>query len=139
MEFKPKIIALICRWCASAAADLAGVSRLEYPSNVVPIRVPCSGRIDMQHIISAFENGADGVLIGGCHIPADCHYISGNFKALKRVAMMKKLLSETGVDPRRLRLEWISAAEGARFADVIREFTEEIKKLGPLERTGGEK
>ena len=136
MSWEPKIVAFICRWCASAAADLAGVSRLEYPPNIVPIRVPCSGKVDMQYVIAAFESGADGVLIGGCHIPSDCHYVSGNFKALKRVAILRRYLQEIGIEPERLRLEWISAAEGQKFANVAKEFVEEIRKLGPLK--GGE-
>lgn len=132
MGWEPKIVAFVCRWCASAAADLAGVSRLEYPPNIIPIRVPCSGKVDMQYVIAAFEEGADGVLIGGCHIPSDCHYVSGNFKAMKRVSLMKRYLKEIGIEPERLRLEWISAAEGQKFARVAREFVEEIRRLGPL-------
>ncbi len=131
-EFEPRIVAFLCRWCAYAGADLAGVSRLEYPPNVIPILVPCSGRVDPQYILLAFKNGADGVLIGGCHTPNDCHYVSGNYKALKRYALLKKYLEQIGINPARVRLEWISATEGQKFARVIREFTEELKKLGPL-------
>jgi len=131
-NFEPKIVAFLCRWCAYAGADLAGVSRLEYPPNVVPILVPCSGRVDPQFILLAFKNGADGVLIGGCHTPNDCHYVAGNYKALKRYALLKKYLEQLGINSKRLRLEWISATEGIKFSRVVSEFTQEIKKLGPL-------
>ncbi len=131
-SWEPKIIAFLCKYCASAGADLAGVSRFKYPANILPITVPCSGSIDMQFVVRAFEMGADGVLIGGCHTPSDCHFLRGNFKALKRVALMKKMLEQIGIDPRRLRLEWISATEGKKFAEVAKEFVEEIRKLGPL-------
>ncbi|OYT61087.1 methyl-viologen-reducing hydrogenase subunit delta [Thermoplasmatales archaeon ex4484_30] len=130
MSFEPKIVAFLCNWCSYAGADLAGVSRLKYPPNVVPIRVMCSGRVDPEFILHALKKGADGVLIGGCH-PGDCHYVSGNYRTRKRVTLMKKLLEEIGINPRRLRLEWISASEGDKFARVMTEFTEEIKKLGP--------
>lgn len=130
MSFEPKIVAFLCNWCAYAGADMAGTSRLKYPANVVPIRVMCSGRVDPEFVLDAFEKGADGVFIGGCH-PGDCHYVSGNYRTRKRVAMMKQLLSEMGINPARLRLEWVSATEGKKFATVIEEFVEEIKKLGP--------
>jgi len=131
MSFEPKIVAFLCNWCAYAGADMAGTSRLKYPANVVPIKVMCSGRIDPEFILEAFERGADGVFIGGCH-PGDCHYVSGNYKARRRVEMMKKMLEEMGINPRRLRLEWISATEGRKFAKVVEEFVNEIKELGPL-------
>lgn len=130
--FEPKIVAFLCRWCSSAGADLAGVSRLQYPANLVPIMINCSGRLDAQMVLEAFEKGADGVLIGGCHTPGDCHYKSGNFKALKRVALLKKLMEQGGIDQKRLRLEWISASEGKKFAQVSSEFVDEIRKLGPI-------
>lgn len=130
MNFEPKIVAFLCNWCAYAGADMAGTSRLKYPANVVPIRVMCSGRVDAEFIINAFEEGADGVFIGGCH-PGDCHYVSGNYRARRRVKMMKKLLSQMGINEKRLRLEWISATEGKKFATVLEEFVDEIKKLGP--------
>lgn len=133
-QFEPKIVAFLCKWCASAGADLAGVSRLKYPPNLVPIRVLCSSRIDPQFVMDAFEKGADGVLIGGCHTPNDCHYITGNFKAYKRNLMLQKMLEETGIESKRLRLEWISATEGRKLAHVATEFVEEIQKLGPLKR-----
>ncbi len=134
MTWEPRIVAILCRWCAYAGADLAGVSRLKYPPNVIPIRVPCSGRVDPQFIFEAFENGADGVLIGGCHIPSDCHYVAGNFKAMKRIAMVRKMLEVAGIEPERVRLEWISASEGEKFARVVEEFTERLREMGPRER-----
>ncbi len=127
---EPRIVAFLCRWCSYAGADLAGTSRIKYPPNVVPIRVPCSGRVDPQWVLDAFEKGADGVLIGGCH-PGDCHYVSGNYKARRRVALLKKLLTQLGIEPERLRLEWISATEGQRFARVVSDFVRELKELGP--------
>ncbi len=132
MSFEPKIVAFLCNWCAYAGADLAGVSRLKYPANIVPIRVLCSGRIDPEFILHAFKNGADGVFIGGCH-PGDCHYIKGNYHARRRILLTKKLLKEMGINERRLRLEWVSATEGRKFASVVSQFVEEIRKLGPLE------
>ncbi|MBC7081110.1 MAG: hydrogenase iron-sulfur subunit [Thermoplasmatales archaeon] len=131
MSFEPKIVAFLCNWCSYAGADLAGVSRFKYPPNVVAIKVMCSGRVDTEFIIDAFRKGADGVLIGGCH-PGDCHYVEGNYKARRRVEMMKRLLEEIGINPKRLRIEWISATEGKKFASVVEEFVKEIKELGPL-------
>lgn len=132
MSWRPKIIAFFCRWCAGAAAEVAGVSRLRYDPSVVPIIVPCTGRISPSMIVEAFLNGADGVLIGGCHTPNDCHYVAGNFKAFKRVYLLKKLLQEVGVEPERLRLEWISATEALKLVKVVNSFVDEIRKLGPL-------
>jgi len=131
VEFEPKIVGFLCNWCAYAGADLAGVSRLQYPHNVRIIRVMCSGRIDPAFILEAFKDGADGVLVAGCHLPSDCHYLSGNFKAQRRMFLMRKVLEQFGIEPQRLRLEWVSASEGDRFATVIREMVEEIRKLGP--------
>lgn len=131
-DFEPKIIAFCCNWCSYAGADLAGVSRLQYPPNVRIIRVLCSGRIEPDFVLRALELGADGVLVAGCH-PGDCHYISGNLKAEKRFSMLTKLLEVLGIDAHRARLEWISASEGPKFANTITEFVEEIKKLGPNE------
>lgn len=128
--FEPKIIGMCCNWCAYAGADLAGINRNQYPVNIRMIRVMCSGTIDPLYVVKAFKGGADGVFIGGCH-PGDCHYQSGNYKTQRRIILLKKAISEIGLDPRRIRLEWVSAAEGQRFAKVITEFTEEIKKLGP--------
>ncbi|MCD6448468.1 MAG: hydrogenase iron-sulfur subunit [Thermoplasmata archaeon] len=130
MSFEPEIVAFLCNWCAYAGADMAGTSRLKYPANVVPIKVMCSGRVDPEFILEAFERGADGVFIGGCH-PGDCHYVNGNIRTRRRVEMLKKLLEQMGINPRRLRLEWVSATEGAKFARVMKEFVEEIRQLGP--------
>ncbi len=130
-EYEPKLIGFLCNWCSYAGADLAGVSRFQYPTNLRVIRVMCSGRVHPSHILEAFKEGADGVLVAGCHIPTDCHYISGNFKAQRRVAIVKKLMEQLGIEPERLRLEWISAAEGDKFAKTIRDMTEDLKKLGP--------
>ena len=129
--FEPKIIGFLCNWCSYAGADLAGVSRIQYPPNIRIIRVMCSGRVDPAFILEAFKNGADGVLVAGCHLPSDCHYLSGNFKALRRVALLRKLLQDFGIEPERLRLEWVSASEGDKFAAVVRDMVEQIKKLGP--------
>jgi F420-non-reducing hydrogenase iron-sulfur subunit len=129
--FEPKIIGFLCNWCSYAGADLAGVSRIQYPPNIRIIRVMCSGRIDPAFVLEAFKDGADGVLVAGCHLPSDCHYISGNFKALRRIALLKKVLKDLGIEPERLRLEWISASEGDKFAMVVRSMVEDIKRLGP--------
>ena len=130
-EYEPKLVGFLCNWCSYAGADLAGVSRFQYPPNLRVIRVMCSGRVHPAYILVAFKDGADGVLIAGCHIPTDCHYISGNFKAQRRVAMVKKLMEQLGIEPERLRLEWISAAEGDKFAKTIRDMTADLKRLGP--------
>ncbi len=138
--FNPRIVGFLCNWCAYAGADLAGVSRLQYPPNVRIIRVMCSGRIDPAFVFEAFKDGADGVLVAGCHLPSDCHYLSGNFKAQRRVMLTKKVLDQFGIEPERLRLEWVSASEGDRFASVMREMVQDIKKLGPSPlKNGGEK
>ncbi len=138
-EFEPKIVAFCCSWCSYAGADLAGVSRLQYPANIEIIRVMCSGRIDPTFVLEAFTNGADGVLVAGCHIPSDCHYLSGNLRAQRRIAMTINLLKQFGIEPERLRLEWVSASEGDKFASVVKEMTEKIKELGPSPlRDGGE-
>jgi F420-non-reducing hydrogenase iron-sulfur subunit len=130
-EFEPRIVGFLCNWCSYAGADLAGVSRFQYPPNIRVIRVMCSGRVHPAFILKAFKDGADGVLVAGCHPPNDCHYISGNLKAQRRVAMLKRLMSQLGVEPERLRLEWISAAEGDKFARVMREMVADLKRLGP--------
>jgi len=131
---EPVILAFCCNWCSYAGADLAGTSRIQYPPNVRIVRVMCTGRVDASLVLKAFKHGADGVLIAGCH-PGDCHYIAGNMKALRRFLLLRKLLPELGIEPERLRLEWVSASEGQKFADVVKEFSEELRKLGPL---GGE-
>jgi len=133
MSYEPKIVGFLCNWCSYAGADLAGVSRFQYPTNLRVIRVMCSGRVHPAHILEAFKNGADGVLVAGCHPPNDCHYISGNLKAKRRVAMLKKLMDQMGMDPERLRLEWVSAAEGEKFAKLVTEFTNTLKEKGPCQ------
>jgi F420-non-reducing hydrogenase iron-sulfur subunit len=130
--FEPRIVCFFCKWCTYAGADLAGTSRKQYPPNGVVVRVNCSGRIDPQHILWAFREGADGVLIGGCH-PGDCHYQDGNMKTMRRVVFLKRLLEAMGIEPERLRLEWISAAEGEKLVRVMTEFVDAVKGLGPLE------
>ena len=130
-ERKSRIIGFACNWCCYAGADLAGTSRMKYPSNLRIIRVMCSGRIDPQFILKAFRDGADGVFIGGCH-PGDCHYVSGNHKAQKRIVLLKELITGLGIEPERLELQWVSASEGQRFADAVTAFTRRIEALGPL-------
>lgn len=129
--FEPKIVAFFCNWCTYTGADLAGISRMTYAPNARIIRVMCSGRLDPQFIMSAFREGADGVLIGGCH-PGDCHYQEGNYKALRRYTLLKRMLKEFGIEDQRLRLEWISASEGDRVQKVMNEMTEQVRALGPL-------
>ena len=133
VNFEPNIVAFLCNWCSYAGADLAGTSRMEYPPNVKIIRVMCSGRVNPMFVINALQEGADGVLIGGCH-PGDCHYVQGNYFARRRMAVLKKLLDYIGFDERRVRMTWVSAAEGKKFADVIKEVTEDIRKLGPMQK-----
>lgn len=130
-NFEPRILAFLCRWCGYQGADMAGTSRLKYPSSIVSIRVPCSGRIKMEHVLDALTR-FEGVLIAGCHVPNDCHYVHGNFKCLNRVTLLKEILTQMGINPARLRLEWISATEGRKFARVVGEFTQELRKLGTL-------
>ncbi|MEG8946464.1 hydrogenase iron-sulfur subunit [Rosettibacter firmus] len=129
--FEPKIVGFLCNWCAYSGADLAGVSRLKSSPNIRIIRTMCSGRVDPSFVFEAFKRGADGVLIAGCHF-GDCHYLEGNFKTLRRVEFLKMILKQFGIDEKRLRLEWISASESEKYAKVSFEFTEEIRKLGPL-------
>ena len=131
-HFEPRIVGFLCNWCAYTGADLAGVSRMQSAPNVRIIRVMCSGRVDPSFILRAFELGADGILIAGCH-PGDCHYQEGNYKALRRTIFLKPLLKGMGIDERRLRLEWIAASEGQKFAEVATEFTEQVRELGPLQ------
>ncbi len=129
-DFEPRIVAFLCNWCAYTGADLAGTSRLQYPPNVRAIRVMCSGGVDPIYVIKALLEGADGVLIGGCH-PGDCHYQSGNLKARRRVAILRSILEELGLDPDRVWLRWISASEGKLFADTIKEMVQVLKEKGP--------
>ena len=133
--FEPKIIGFLCNWCSYAGADLCGVSRYQYPTNIRVIRVMCSTRIDPYILISIFKAGADGIFVGGCHL-GDCHYISGNYHTENKIALTKRLLKEAGLDPNRLRLEWVSASEGERFSKVVTEFTNQIKQLGPSPMAG---
>ncbi len=130
-KFEPKIVSFLCNWCSYAGADLAGTSRIEYPQNIRIIRVPCSGRVDPLFVVKAFLDGADGVMVLGCH-PGDCHYQQGNYYAQRRYAVMHKLLDFTGVESDRLFVDWVSASEGKRFAEVVTTFTEKIRKIGPL-------
>jgi len=129
-NFEPKIVAFCCNWCSYAGADLAGTSRMQYPSAIRIIRVMCSGRVSPFFILKALSVGADGVLILGCH-PGDCHYIEGNYKTMRRFPLLKKLLKQLGIEEERVRLEWVSASEGAKFAEVTSNFTQAIKNLGP--------
>lgn len=129
-EFEPNILGFLCNWCSYAGADLAGTSRMKYPSNLKSIRVMCSGRVDPAFVLEALRKGVDGVLIAGCH-PGDCHYQSGNYKTNRRIKLLKKLLEELGIDPQRVRFEYVSASEGQKFATIVTEFVAEIKKLGP--------
>jgi coenzyme F420-reducing hydrogenase delta subunit len=129
-EFEPKIVAFLCKWCSSAGSDLAGVSRMEYPANVIPIQVMCSGSVSPLYIFEAFNRGADGVLVSGCH-PGDCHYIKGNMYARRKLLLVKKLLEHLGLEPQRFRMSWVSAAEGQKYTQVIKELVKELKPLGP--------
>jgi F420-non-reducing hydrogenase iron-sulfur subunit len=131
MAFEPKIIGFLCNWCSYTGADLAGVSRIKSAPNVRVIRTMCSGRVDPSFILKAFQMGADGVVVMGCHL-GDCHYQEGNYKTIRRIPFLKRLVKDFGIDPRRLRLEWVSASEGDKFARVVNEFTKEIRSLGPL-------
>ena len=136
-KFKPKMLGIICNWCCYGGADLCGVSRFQYPTYIRLIRVMCSGRVDLKHILLAFANGVDGMFVGGCHIN-DCHYNpEGNYDAMSMVSLCKKLLEHIGINPKRLRLEWVSAGEGIRFANIMNEFSREIEHLGPLGKSEG--
>ncbi len=129
--WSPKIIAFLCNWCSYAGADLAGVSRMQYATNIRIIRVPCSGRVNPMHILAALHRGADGVLVSGCH-PGDCHYISGNLVARRKFSMLKKFLEHVGIEPERVQFSWVSAAEGARFAGLVQKVVENIRHIGPI-------
>jgi coenzyme F420-reducing hydrogenase delta subunit len=123
-------VAFLCNWCSYAGADLAGISRIQYPPSIRVIRVPCSGRVDPFYILKALQNGADGVLVSGCH-PGDCHYLTGNYVARRRFAVLHDLLEFAGIDTGRVSFSWVSAAEGERFAEVVRDVTERVRQLGP--------
>lgn len=130
MSYNPQIIAFLCKWCSYTGADLAGTSRMEYSPNVKAIRVMCSGRIEPTFVLRAFRQGADGVLICGCH-PGDCHYQTGNYRCLRRYKLLKKYIKQMGIEPERLKLEWISASEGKQYAELINSFTQTISEVGP--------
>ena len=129
-QFEPRIIAFFCNWCTATAADLAGTLRIQYPANILPIRTMCSGSVDPVYVLRALLGGADGVIVGGCP-PGDCHYVSGNYKARRRMAILKTMLTTLGLEEDRVWIKWISAAEGPKFARTMNEVTEAIKKLGP--------
>jgi F420-non-reducing hydrogenase iron-sulfur subunit len=136
MSFEPKIAAFLCNWCSYRSADLPGTSRMKCAPNVKPIRVMCSGRVEPDFILKALESGADGVLVVGCP-PGDCHYSEGNYKTMRRTALLKKMLSQLGIEDGRLRLEWVSPSEGDRLLAITDEMTEQIRKLGPFSRRNG--
>jgi F420-non-reducing hydrogenase iron-sulfur subunit len=129
-RWEPRVVAFLCNWCSYAGADLAGVSRIQYPPNVRIVRVPCSGRINPVFLLRAFQNGADGVLVSGCH-PGDCHYISGNLAARRKFALLKALMQYAGIEPERIQFTWVSASEGGRFAAIVQKVVEQVQKLGP--------
>jgi len=131
-DFEPKIIAFVCNWCTYAGADLTGTSRIKYSPEVRMIRLPCTGRIDFMLLLKAFDQGADGVIVSGCH-PGDCHYTSGNFHARRRWIIFRELMEFVGIDTRRVFFAWISAAEGAKWAQFVNSVAEDVKKLGPYE------
>ncbi len=136
-DFEPTIVGFLCNWCSYTGADLAGTSRRQYPANLRIIRVMCSGRVQPSFILKALKEGADGVLIAGCH-PGDCHYQEGNYKTMRRMALLAPMLAQLGIEPARVRLEWISASEADRFVEVVSEMTEQIRALGPLKLAGSE-
>lgn len=129
-DFEPNIIGFLCNWCSYAGADLAGTSRIKYPPNIKSIRVMCSGRVEPVFILEALRKGADGVLVAGCH-PGDCHYQSGNYKTNRKIKLLKKFLSDMGIEDERVRFEYISASEGHKFAQVVTDFVKDLKKIGP--------
>ena len=137
MNFEPKIVAFLCNWCSYRGADLAGTSRMKCAPNVRPIRVMCSGRVEPDFILKAFEAGADGILVLGCH-PGDCHYAEGNHAAARRIPLLKKMLAQLGVEDERVRLDWVSASEGHRFVSIIDDMTEKVRALRPFSKNSGE-
>ena len=134
-EWEPRILAFLCTWCSYAGADMAGVSRIQYPPNIRIIRVPCSGRVNPLFVLKCLTNGADGVLISGCHI-GDCHYSDGNFYARRRFAILKRLIEYLGIDPRRFQMSWVSASEADKWVRVVGELVEDIKQAGPNKKFG---
>ncbi len=137
MSFEPKIVGFMCNWCAYRGADLAGTSRMKSAPNVRTVRVMCSGRVDPELVVKSFQLGADGVLILGCH-PGDCHYAEGNYKAARRISLLKKMMAQFGIEDERIRLDWVSASEGVQFKNIVNEMTEQIRVLGPLSRNGSD-
>ncbi len=135
-DFEPRIVGILCNWCSYSGADLAGTSRVKYSPNVDIVRVMCSGRVDPTFVLKAFQKGADGVLVCGCH-PGDCHYSEGNYKTARRLPLLKKMLKQFGIEDERLRLEWVSASEGEKFATIVNEMTGQLRKLGPFGQNGG--
>lgn len=135
-DFEPKIVGFLCNWCSYTGADLAGTSRLQYPPNIRIIKVMCSGRVNPQFVLKAFQEGADGVLVSGCH-PGDCHYIEGNYHARRKLTLLRDLMGYMGVEPGRFQVSWVSASEGTKFAEVVTNFTEQVKALGPQKRLAG--
>ncbi len=135
-DWEPKIIGFLCNWCSYTGADLAGTSRLQYPQNIRIIKVMCSGRVNPQFVLKALQEGADGVLVSGCH-PGDCHYIEGNYHARRKLSLLKELMEFVDVEPDRFQVSWVSASEGQKFAKVVTKFTERIKELGPQKRLSG--
>lgn len=131
-EWQPRIVAFLCNWCSYAGADLAGMSRFAYPAAIKIVRLPCSGRVDPMFVIKSFEQGADLVLVSGCH-PGDCHYSSGNYHARRKLLAFRELIAFLGIDPRRFKISWVSAAEGAKWSSLVKEITAEVKALGPFE------
>ena len=132
-NFEPQIVAFLCNWCSYAGADLAGTSRMEYPANVKAVKVMCSGRVNPMLIVNAFQRGADAVLISGCH-PGDCHYTHGNYFARRRFQIMRRVLEFIGIHPARIRMSWVSAAEGKKFTEVINEVVADLKSIGPADQ-----
>ena len=135
-DFEPKIVGFLCNWCSYRGADIAGIARIKSAPNVRIVRVMCSGRVDPVFVLKAFEQGADGVLILGCH-PGDCHYAEGNYKTARRVPLLKKMLEQLGIEDGRVHLDWVSAAEGDRFASIVNEMTAKVRELGPFRANGG--
>ncbi|MFZ7103637.1 MAG: hydrogenase iron-sulfur subunit [Peptococcaceae bacterium] len=136
-KFEPKILGIFCNWCSYAGADLAGTSRLKYPANIRIVRVMCSGRVEPSLILKAFQQGADGVLVSGCH-PGDCHYVDGNIKTLRRTPLISKLLTQIGIEPERFKQVWVSASEGEKFGKIVEQMVEDIRKVGPYQKKTGD-